>query len=146
MSGLNSSFSGISVRGARGSSIDRGRGVRGGRGIFYPSLSGYQRPNFYDEDGRTTARGDRSWTDRNGSATNDSDWNGTSSTTSPSPRKDFLMRSTSSGESWRRTRLDEEGGSSNINGEGWRGSGGSNSMYKWRKYFNNNKNNNILYK
>lgn len=136
MGGLNSSLSGISIRGARGSSIDRGRGVRGGRGVFYTSIGGYQRPAFaYEEEGRSAGRTDRTWGDRNGSAPTDADWNGT---TSPSPRKDFLMRSTSSGESWRRSRPDEENGTANVNGDGWRGSGGTNTMYKWRKFCSHN--------
>lgn len=45
------SLSTISSRGARGSSIDRGRGRS--RGLYHSSLSGYPRSGFmYDEDSR----------------------------------------------------------------------------------------------
>lgn len=53
MSGLGggSSLSGISGRGARGSSIDRGRGRA--RGLYHSSLGSYQRGGFmYDEETR----------------------------------------------------------------------------------------------
>lgn len=53
MSGLGSgtSLSGISGRGTRGSSIDRGRGRT--RGLYHSALGGYQRSGFaYDEDPR----------------------------------------------------------------------------------------------
>lgn len=79
---------------------------------------------------------ERQWTERNGSVglSDTLDWNGSSSTTSP--RKDYLSRSNNIGESWRRSRLEDENQSS-INGtsDGWRssGSGNSGSMYKWRK-------------
>lgn len=119
---------------ARGSSIDRGRG-RGGRGLFYSGVAGYQRSGFmYDEEGRGAGRGDRTWSERNGTTPNDFDWNGTSTTGSPSPRKDFsALRPTSSGESWRRGRYDEDNPSTNLNGEGWRSSG-SGSAHKWRMF------------
>lgn len=53
-------------------------------------------------------QGERSWSERNG--TNESEWNSTSNS-SPSPRKEFssLRTGNSSGESWRRSRIEDEG-------------------------------------
>lgn len=50
--GTGSSLGGISSRGTRGSSIDRGRGrVRGG--LYHSTLGGYQRSGFvYDDETR----------------------------------------------------------------------------------------------
>lgn len=102
----------MSGRGMRGSSIDRGRGRASRGGVYHPSsLGGYQRSGFmYDEDSRGIgSRGERSWTERNGTET---DWNSTANG-SPSPRKDFsTIRSGGGGgggESWRRSRVEDEG-------------------------------------
>lgn len=98
----------ISSRGMRGTSIDRGRGRSSRGGIFHPSLGSYQRSGFvYDEDARGIgARGERTWTERNGTET---DWNSTANG-SPSPRKDFsTLRSGNTGESWRRSRVEDDG-------------------------------------
>lgn len=98
----------------RGSSIDRGRGRSSRGGIYHPSLGSYQRSGFmYDEDSRGIgSRVERSWTERNGTET---DWNSTANG-SPSPRKDFsTLRSGggggggAAGESWRRSRVEDEG-------------------------------------
>lgn len=93
----------MSGRGIRGSSIDRGRGRASRGGLYHTSLGSYQRSGFmYDDDGRGVGtRGERSWSERNGSET---DWNSTANG-NPSPRKDFS--SLRSGESWRRSREEE---------------------------------------
>lgn len=98
----------MSGRGIRGSSIDRGRGRAARGGIYHPTLGSYQRSGFmYDEDSRGIGtRGERSWSERNGT---EADWNSTANG-SPSPRKDFTsLRSGTSGESWRRSRVEEDG-------------------------------------
>lgn len=102
----------MSGRGIRGSSIDRGRGRTARGGLYHASLGNYQRSGFlYDEDSRGigsggSARGERAWSERNG---NEAEWN-TTANGSPSPRKDFAsLRSNSSGESWRRSRGEDEG-------------------------------------
>lgn len=132
LSGINSSLG----RGIRGSSIDRGRGRAPRGGVYHPSLGNYQRSGFlYEEDTRGIgARGDRTWTERNGT---EADWNATANG-SPSPRKDFTaLRSATSGESWRRSRVEDDGQLLNGTGsEGWRTattSAPTNTMYKWRK-------------
>lgn len=93
----------------RGSSIDRGRGRASRGGLYHPSITGsYQRSGFaYDEEARGIGtRGERSWTERNGT---EADWNATANG-SPSPRKDFsALRSGGAGESWRRSRIEDEG-------------------------------------
>lgn len=161
LGGMSSTI-GMPGRGIRGTSIDRGRGRVSRGGLYHPTIGGYQRSGFmYDEDSRGIgARGERSWTERNG---NETDWNSTANGT-PSPRKDFTsLRSGSSGESWRRSRVEDDGmicrnnnslfshlfpikkncaislaAGTLLNGaanEGWRTStaASSNSMYKWRK-------------
>lgn len=108
LGGISSSLS-MSGRGMRGSSIDRGRGRASRGGLYHPSLGSYQRSSFvYDEESRGIGtRAERSsWTERNGT---EADWNSTANG-SPSPRKDFTsLRSGSSGESWRRSRIEDEG-------------------------------------
>lgn len=128
MGSISSSLSGMSGRGTRGSSIDRGRGRA--RGLYHSTLGNYQRSALYDEENRSlTGRTERAWPERNGTAATDTDWN-SSSAINPSPRKEFS--SLRSGESWRRSRIEDDEMGTNVNGEGWRTSGGSNSMYKWR--------------
>lgn len=105
LGGISSTL-GMSGRGIRGSSIDRGRGRASRGGLYHTSLGSYQRSGFnYDDDTRGIgARGERSWSERNG---NEADWNSTANG-SPSPRKDFTsLRSSTSGESWRRSREEE---------------------------------------
>lgn len=108
LGGISSTL-GMSGRGMRGSSIDRGRGRSSRGGVYHPSLGSYQRSGFvYDEDSRGIgSRGERSWTERNGTET---DWNSTANG-SPSPRKDFstLRSGGGGGESWRRSRVEDEG-------------------------------------
>lgn len=107
LGGISSTL-GMSGRGMRGSSIDRGRGRTTRGGLYHASLGGYPRSGFtYDEDSRGIgARGERPWSERNG---NDAEWNSTANG-SPSPRKDFAsLRSSSSGESWRRSRGEDDG-------------------------------------
>lgn len=127
---------GVPGRGARGGSVDRGRGR--GRGIYL----GYQRStSFYDDESRSVGRGERPWLERNGTGGplggsggtggGEVDWNNTSS----SPRKEFGVRPrTTNMESWRRARPDDEpsatdwrsgnlntsGGSSGLSGTGMR--------------------------
>lgn len=144
----------------RGSSIDRGRGRAARGGLYHSALGSYQRSGFlYDEESRGIGtRGERTWTERNGT---EADWNSTANG-SPSPRKDFSsLRSGNSGESWRRSRVEDDGlftfyffhlflnvstfasmflphAGQLLNGtanEGWRtsSSSSSNTMYKWRK-------------
>ncbi|XP_031629871.1 GIGYF family protein CG11148 isoform X2 [Contarinia nasturtii] len=133
LGGMSSTL-GMSGRGIRGTSIDRGRGRASRGGLYHPSLGSYQRSGFmYDEDSRGIgARGERSWSERNGSET---DWNATANG-SPSPRKDFTsLRSGSSGESWRRSRVEDDG--TILNGtanEGWRTSTSSSTVRStsWR--------------
>lgn len=89
--------------------VDRGRGrtARGGGGLYHASLGGYQRASgfLYDEDSRSIGAS-RTWSERNG---NEAEWN-TTANGSPSPRKDFsALRSSSSGESWRRSRGEDDG-------------------------------------
>lgn len=105
LGGIGSTL-GMSGRGIRGTSIDRGRGRATRGGLYHPTLGSYQRSGFlYDEDSRGIGtRSERSWTERNGS---DADYYSTANG-SPSPRKDFTsLRSGGSGESWRRSREDE---------------------------------------
>lgn len=133
---ISSGLSGMSARGTRGSSIDRGRGRA--RGLYHSTLGSYQRSAFlYEEEARGAgARGERSWAERNGTAGSETDWNNTSVTTSPSPRKDFSsLRSNAGSESWRRSRIEDDSVGTNVNGsmaDGWRTPTNS-SMYKWRK-------------
>lgn len=136
MGSISSSLSGMSGRGTRGSSIDRGRGRA--RGLYHSTLGNYQRSALYDEENRTlTGRIERVWPERNGTAATDTDWN-SSSAINPSPRKEFSsLRTNASGESWRRSRIEDDESGTNVNGEGWRTSGGSNSMYKWRMFDKN---------
>lgn len=106
MGGISSTLGG---RGMMRGTIDRGRGrtSRGGGGLYHASLGGYQRTSgfLYDEDSRSIGAS-RPWSERNG---NDTEWNSTANG-SPSPRKDFSsLRSSSSGESWRRSRGEDEG-------------------------------------
>lgn len=83
---------------------------------------------------------ERPWSERNGGIPDTLDWNG--SNTNTSPRKDYLSRSTNIGESWRRSRVEDDNpsGTNGAISEGWRGSGGgTNNLYKWRKLlFNKN--------
>lgn len=131
--GSISSLSGISSRGTRGSSIDRGRGTRP-RGLYHSSLGNYQRSAMFDEERGLTGRSERAWPERNGTTTADPEWI-PSSTTNPSPRKEFSsLRSGTAGESWRRSRVEDDETGTNVNSEGWRTSGTSNSIYKWRMY------------
>lgn len=94
-------------RGMRGSSIDRGRGRASRGGLYHSALGSYQRSGFlYDEESRGIgARGERSWTERNGT---EADWNSTANG-SPSPRKDFSSLRSNAGESWRRSRVEDDG-------------------------------------
>lgn len=133
MGSISSSLSGMSGRGARGSSIDRGRGRA--RGVYHSTLGNYQRSSLYEEENRTIAgRTERAWPERNGTTPTDTDWNA-SAAINPSPRKDFsALRSNASGESWRRSRIEDDELGPNVNGEGWRMSGPNNSMYKWRMF------------
>lgn len=133
MGTISSSLSGMSGRGTRGTSIDRGRGRA--RGLYHATLGNYQRSALYDEENRSIiGRGERSWPERNGTAAGDTDWNSSSASVS-SPRKEFSsLRSNASGESWRRSRIEDDEMGPNVNGEGWRTSGGGNSMYKWRTF------------
>lgn len=133
MGSISSSLSGMSGRGTRGSSIDRGRGRA--RGLYHSTLGNYQRSALYDEENRSLAgRSERPWPERNGTPATDTDWNSSSAIIS-SPRKEFsLLRSNASVESWRRSRIEDDELGTNVNGEGWRTSGASNSMYKWRMF------------
>uniref|UniRef100_A0A182N5I7 GYF domain-containing protein n=1 Tax=Anopheles dirus TaxID=7168 RepID=A0A182N5I7_9DIPT len=122
---------GIPGRGARGGSVDRGRGR--GRGIY----TSYQRSSsFYEDESRGVGRGERPWLERNGTGGSgmggigglggDAEWNNSSS----SPRKEYGTRVRTSGgmESWRRSRTDDEnaGTAATSNGIGdWRTGGGS---------------------
>ncbi|XP_055585419.1 GIGYF family protein Gyf [Uranotaenia lowii] len=132
---------GVPGRGARGGSVDRGRGR--GRGVY---LGGYQRStSFYDDESRSVGRGDRPWLERNGTGGPigggstgpggpggaEIDWNNSSS----SPRKEFGVRTRSANmESWRRTRPEEEPTATD-----WRSGGlntslsGSNLRDKWSR-------------
>lgn len=124
----------MSSRGIRGSSIDRGRGRARG-GLYHSALGNYQRTGFaYDEESRGTAgarviirwnfisvekfnsssflthsQGERAWTDRNGTV-GEPEWNAMSNP-NPSPRKEFttVRGGNTSGESWRRSRVEDEG-------------------------------------
>lgn len=141
-SSSGSALSGISTslgRGIRGSSIDRGRGRSTRGGVYHPSsLGNYQRSGFlYEEDSRGIgSRSERTWTERNGT---EADWNATANG-SPSPRKEFsALRAGGPGESWRRSRVEDDGQLLNggaAGNEGWRTSttSSTNSMYKWRKF------------
>lgn len=138
MGSISSSLSGMSARGTRGSSIDRGRGRARG-GLYHSTLGNYQRSALYDEENRSlTGRSERAWPERNGTAATDTEWTSTSAI-NPSPRKEFSsLRSNASGESWRRSRIEDDELGTNVNGEGWRTSGANNSMYKWRMFDGNN--------
>uniref|UniRef100_A0A182SLN3 Uncharacterized protein n=1 Tax=Anopheles maculatus TaxID=74869 RepID=A0A182SLN3_9DIPT len=117
---------GIPGRGARGGSVDRGRGR--GRGLY----TSYQRSSsFYEDESRGVGRGERPWLERNGTGGigGDIEWNNSSS----SPRKEYGTRVMRTGggtmESWRRSRTDDEnigGGAISNGGVGdWRSGGGA---------------------
>lgn len=154
---------GISSRGARGGSIERGRGR--GRGSYHSTL-GYQRSNsMYDEDGRGGGRVSmfliklfsgckfrpkmyfyykvttmiRLCVCPQGpwldrNGADASEWNGGSST---SPRKEYITRN-SSVESWRRSRDDDSTSTTSTPttttaSDTWRGIGPT-TGYKWGLY------------
>uniref|UniRef100_A0A182VY41 GYF domain-containing protein n=1 Tax=Anopheles minimus TaxID=112268 RepID=A0A182VY41_9DIPT len=112
---------GIPGRGARGGSVDRGRGR--GRGLY----TSYQRSSsFYEDESRGVGRGERPWLERNGTGGigADTEWNNSSS----SPRKEYGTRVVRTGgmESWRRSRTDDESTGITSNGVGdWRSGGGA---------------------
>ncbi|XP_049300953.1 GIGYF family protein Gyf [Anopheles funestus] len=113
---------GIPGRGARGGSVDRGRGR--GRGLY----TSYQRSSsFYEDESRGVGRGERPWLERNGTGGigGDTEWNNSSS----SPRKEYgtrVVRTSGGMESWRRSRTDEESAGITSNGVGdWRSGGGA---------------------
>ncbi|KXJ76180.1 hypothetical protein RP20_CCG010226 [Aedes albopictus] len=124
---------GVPGRGARGGSVDRGRGR--GRGLYL----GYQRStSFYDDESRSVGRGERPWLERNGTGGplgagsggaggggSEVDWNSSST----SPRKEFgggLRARTANMESWRRsTRPDDEPSATDWRSGGLNTSGGS---------------------
>lgn len=65
-----------------------------------------------------------------GGAIDPIEWNGSGSSTSVSPRKEYIPRNTSgnnSNENWRRSRLDED---LQTTGDGWRAS----NYNKWRRF------------
>uniref|UniRef100_A0A182X8T9 GYF domain-containing protein n=1 Tax=Anopheles quadriannulatus TaxID=34691 RepID=A0A182X8T9_ANOQN len=116
---------GIPGRGARGGSVDRGRGR--GRGLY----TSYQRSSsFYDDESRGVGRGERPWLERNGTGGiggvgGDAEWNNSSS----SPRKEYgsrVIRTSGGLESWRRSRTDDENAGATSNGiNDWRSGGGT---------------------
>uniref|UniRef100_A0A182JY76 GYF domain-containing protein n=1 Tax=Anopheles christyi TaxID=43041 RepID=A0A182JY76_9DIPT len=116
---------GIPGRGARGGSVDRGRGR--GRGLY----TSYQRStSFYDDESRGVGRGERPWLERNGTGgiggvVGDAEWNNSSS----SPRKEYgsrVLRASGGLESWRRSRTDDENAGATTNGiSDWRSGGGT---------------------
>ncbi|EDS31257.1 conserved hypothetical protein [Culex quinquefasciatus] len=131
---------GVPGRGARGGSVDRGRGR--GRGF----LTGYQRStSFYDDEARGVGRGERPWLERNGTGGGggplggaggvgvggggpggpggEVDWNSSSSS---SPRKEFGVRArTANMDSWRRSRPDDEPSTTDWRSGSGTGGGGN---------------------